>query len=598
MKNQNSEKNIIKYSTWQLIKDIGYYLKPYRWKFTVASFLRLISDLAGLYPAFALAAIVTFLSGYTRGGALNYFWRIIIIWTLAVVVRSAARQTAKYLGYQVSERVALDSQLRTIKQLFLIDTAWHEKENSGNKLKRIQKGSYGLDRILRMWINNFIEIGVNFIGMIFILGRVDKTVGILTGAFLAVYFGVSFSMLRKASKASQLVDIKEEEIMGIIFQAMNNIRSVKVLALAEKIGAIIIKEATDLFKKIKYRIFCFQTRTAALDTVITVFRAGIIVTIVLGIVNGRYELGFLILFNGYFNSIIQSVSELADTTQELIVYKYGIARMQATMAVPVVIEDETGKKDFPEKWKKISVKNLTFSYGRQEVISRMSFEIKRGERIGIVGLSGAGKSTLMKLLLKENENYQGEILIDNLPLREIKKKSYLNRVGVVLQDTEVFNFKLRENITITGPEEPGWEEGSAENEARLNEAVKIANVDDYLPRLPEGLNTFIGEKGVRLSGGEKQRLGIARAVYKKPEFLFLDEATSHLDLESEEKIRESLHRFFKKVTALVIAHRLTTIKEMDKILVIEKGKVAESGSYDELYAKKGRFYELWNKQRL
>ncbi|MFA6106328.1 MAG: ABC transporter ATP-binding protein [Patescibacteria group bacterium] len=592
------ENYIIKYSTWQLLKDIGGYLKPYRWKFTAASFLRLISDLAGLYPAYALAAIVTFLSGYSRGGSLSYFWRIIIIWTLAVVIRSLSRQTAKYIGYQVSERVALDAQLKTIKQLFLIDIAWHDKENSGNKLKRIQKGSYGLDRILRMWINNFIEIGVNFIGMVFILGKVDQTVGILTGAFLAVYFGVSFSMLRKASKASQLVDIKEEEIMGVIFQAMNNIRSVKVLALAGKIGAIIIKEAGELFKKIKYRIFCFQTRTVVLDSVITVFRVGIIVTIVLGIVNGRYELGFLILFNGYFNSIIQSVSELADTTQELIVYKYGIARMQATLAVPVVIEDEAGKKDFPVKWKKISVKNLTFSYGKQEVISGMSFEIKRGERIGIVGLSGAGKSTLMKLLLKENENYQGEILIDSLPLREIKKKSYLDRVGVVLQDTEVFNFTLRENITITGLEETeDMGGGNAESE-KLNDAIKIANVDDYLPRLPKGLDTFIGEKGVRLSGGERQRLGIARAVYKKPELLFLDEATSHLDLESEGKIRESLHRFFKKVTALVIAHRLTTIREMDKILVIEGGRVVEMGSYAELYGKKGRFYELWNKQKL
>jgi len=598
MKNQNDEKNIIKYSTWQLLKDIGGYLRPYRWKFTAASFLRLSSDLAGLYPAYALASIVTFLSHYVLGASLRYLWIIFILWMAAEIWKNAGRQLAKYFGYQVSERVSLDAQLLTIKRLFLIDTAWHEKENTGNKLKRAQKGGYGLDRILRMWIGNYIEIGVNFAGMIFILGRVEKIVGLILAAYLVIYFSLAFTLLKKASKASQMVDVSEEEMAGLMFQALNNIRSVKVLAIAERIIALIKNGMAEIYKRIRYRIFCFQNQNAALNAVAAIFRLGVLAFIVIGIINGQYEVGFLILFNGYFNGITTSLNELAETSQDLIINKYSIARMQATLAVPVVIEDEAGKKDFPVKWKKISVKNLTFSYGKQEVISGMSFEIKRGERIGIVGLSGAGKSTLMKLLLKENENYQGEILIDSLPLREIKKKSYLDRVGVVLQDTEVFNFTLRENIAITGPEEPeDAGDGSAESE-KLDDAVKIANVDDYLPRLPHGLDTFIGEKGIRLSGGERQRLGIARAVYKKPELLFLDEATSHLDLESEGKIRESLHRFFKKVTALVIAHRLTTIKEMDKILVIEKGRVAESGSYGELYKKKGRFYELWNKQRL
>jgi subfamily B ATP-binding cassette protein MsbA len=196
---------------------------------------------------------------------------------------------------------------------------------------------------------------------------------------------------------------------------------------------------------------------------------------------------------------------------------------------------------------------------------------------------------LLKLLLKENENYEGEILFDNLSLKKIKKKSYLRHAGVVLQDTEVFNFTLRDNITIASPKNRKKED--------LVNALEIAHVDDFAHKLPRGLDTFIGEKGIKLSGGERQRLGIARAVYKQPELLFLDEATSHLDLESEEKIKDSLHRVFQKVTAVVIAHRLTTIREMDKILVIEKGKIIESGSFDELYTSKGRLYELWEKQK-
>ncbi len=160
---------------------------------------------------------------------------------------------------------------------------------------------------------------------------------------------------------------------------------------------------------------------------------------------------------------------------------------------------------------------------------------------------------------------------------------------MVLQETEVFNFTLKENIVLaTGQDKP----------QDLANALEVAHVDDFLFKLPQGVDSLIGEKGVKLSGGEKQRLGLARAVYKNPQLLFLDEATSHLDLESEQKIQDSLHHVFQSVTAVVIAHRLTTVKEMDTIVVIEKGKLIESGSFNELYKKQGRFFELWEKQKL
>ena len=162
---------------------------------------------------------------------------------------------------------------------------------------------------------------------------------------------------------------------------------------------------------------------------------------------------------------------------------------------------------------------------------------------------------------------------------------------MVLQDTEVFNFSLRDNITITNARRKT-------NDALLKKALKIAHLSELVGKLPQGLETIIGEKGVKLSGGERQRLGIARAIFKEPQILLLDEATSHLDLESEEKIHDSLHKFFENVTAIVIAHRLTTIKEMDNILVLESGKIIESGNFEKLTAERGRFFELWEKQKL
>ncbi|MFH0891668.1 MAG: ABC transporter ATP-binding protein [Candidatus Falkowbacteria bacterium] len=588
MKSADSE--IIKYSNWSLIKDLYFYVKPQRGRFILASLLRLTGDIVNLYPAIALASIVTFFSEYSAGSSLRDFWFFFALWALASFWRNIAVHGAKYLAFQVSEKSSLNAQLRAIKRLFSLDMAWHEKENAGNKLKKIQRGGMGIDHILRMWINNCIEIAVNFIGIIVILSRNDKFVSSAILFFLVSYFTISFFSLRKVSAIVQEVNAREEEMSGLVFQAINNVRSVKVAGIGGKLYEMIAGQAEEVFAWTKKRILNFQVRGTALNVWAATFRLGTLAFIAYGIYQGRSELGFFILFNSYFQRILESVGELSDVTQDLIVNKHSIARLQSIINEPVRIENEEGKADFPQNWKKISIKNLSFAYGKNPVLKNISLEIKRGERIGIVGLSGAGKSTLFKLLLKENESFAGDITVDGLSLKKIKKDSYLDRVGVVLQETEVFNFTLRENITIA------CNRDLDENE--LSRTLDIAHVSDFVSKLPLGINTFIGEKGVKLSGGEKQRLGIARCIYKQPDLLFLDEATSHLDLESEEKIKDSLHSFFKKVTAIVIAHRLTTIQEMDRILVIEKGELIESGSFLELCDRRGRFYELWEKQKL
>jgi ABC-type multidrug transport system fused ATPase/permease subunit len=312
--------------------------------------------------------------------------------------------------------------------------------------------------------------------------------------------------------------------------------------------------------------------------------------IVYGISQGNYSVGFLILFYGYFGNILQSIGELAEITQDYIVAKLAVGRMMDLLHEPVTIDREDEKLPFPEDWEKIIFKNISFLYGENAVLENVSFSIKRGERIGVVGLSGAGKSTLFKLLLKEHEDYTGEILIDDTPLRAISKSSYFVHAAPVLQDTEVFNFSLRNNITLAN-------ENEASNEELFERALRVSHVADFVPKLPKGVETLIGEKGVKLSGGERQRVGIARAVFKNPQILLLDEATSHLDVESEEKIRTSLHEFFQSVTAIVIAHRLTTIRGMDRILVLENGHIIEDGTFEELIKKQGRFFELWEKQK-
>lgn len=579
------------YGNVQLIRDLYRFVKPYQLRYALATVIRLTGDLMWLYPAYALAQIITFLSHYSVGQPLDTLWWHIGTAGLAYTGNIICRQVAKYIGYQIAEQSALDAQLQTLKHLFRLDLAWHEKENSGNKLKRMQKGSEGIDQILRMWVTNFIEIGVNFVGITLILAQFDRLIALAFICYILLYYVISLLFTKRASLMAHRVNVGHEDLHGLTFEAVNNIRSVKVLGMGSSLVQRVNEQIIAISKNVRKRIFWFQGRYLVLDIYRVLFFIGMVSFIAWSIVNGHHEVGFLFLFIDYFDKIAENIDELAMGTLDFIVAKFGVSRMRDILEEPVRIDTEKGKQDFPKQWNAITVENLSFSYDKgKPVLQDISFTIKKGEKIGIVGISGAGKSTLFKLLLKEHEHYDGMVKIGSVPLTDIRRSDFFGHAAVVLQDTEVFSFSLRDNITLGNPSE-------ADENALLEETIKTAHVHDFLQKLPEGMNTLIGEKGIKLSGGEKQRVGIARAIFKQPDILFLDEATSHLDMESEEKIQDSLHQFFQEVTAIVIAHRLSTIKEMDRIIVFEDGRIIEQGSFEELHEQHGRFRELWEKQK-
>lgn len=579
------------YSMRHLISDIWSYVRAYKKDFWLATFCRVVADLAWLYPPYAFAVIVNFFTNYTTGISLAPLYTAFSLTIIAIIIRYSGMYTAKSMMFRISEKTALDAQLKSIKHLILLDISWHEKESAGSKFKRIERGASSIDRILKIWINNIIEIAINLVGIILIILKFDFNMGIAVSIFLITYYFLAHFYRKRAVIASDIVNAKEEHRSGILFESINNIRSVKVMSMANKILDTLSTNAIDLFETIKERIYWFQFGNSLRNFYAHIFRIGAMIFIVYGIIEGKYEIGFLILFTGYFSTVWQSMGEFTDVSEDFAIAKNAISRMQTILNTPITIDDENGKINFPNSWEKISVKNVSFSYQDKLVLDDVSFEVKRGEKVGIVGLSGAGKSTLFKLLLKEHESYKGEIIFDDVFLKNISKKDYFNYLAVVLQDTELFNASLRENITITNQKEE-------KNEKLLENSIEIAHVRDFMEKLPDGMESVIGEKGIKLSGGEKQRVGIARAIFKNPQIFLLDEATSHLDIESEEKIQDSLHKFFKNVTAIVIAHRLTTIKEMDRIIVIENGKILETGSFADLYEAKGRFFELWEKQKL
>lgn len=579
----------MEYSFFELFNFYKKFFVGYRLRIYAASLIRAISAVLYLYSAYAVSQIVTLLIKIHEPGTLIDIFLILITWGLISQIRYLCIYWSKMLFFNVSEKVGLAIQNNAVEYISKIDIAWHERENTGNKTKRISRGASAIRTAGRVWIINLIDIFIGFFGIIFIISRFDRLLSFFVILYLCIYFFMSTYFKKKYVAANQAKNIIEEQYNGIIHEIVANIRSLKVLDMRKGLLRETYALTKVLLEKIHTGLKWYHFQILARVTAENIGRLSLYAFVVYGIFDGHYELGFFVLFSNYMGNITSSITDLTNITQDLAIARNDANRLLEFFKTPITIDNEKDKVSFPADWKSIHVKDISFTYGNQNALSGINLSIKRGEKIGIVGLSGAGKSTLFKILLKEYEATTGDVYIDSTPLKSIKKSDYLKHTTAVLQETEVFNMTLKKNIIISNL--------SAEHsEDTFKRSIETSHVQDFLHKLPQGVDTVIGEKGVKLSGGERQRVGIARAIFKDPQILLLDEATSHLDVESEQKIQDSLHQFFKGITAIVIAHRLSTIKEMDRIIVIENGTIIEQGTFNELHAKDARFREFWDKQ--
>lgn len=585
----NQESN---YSFLQLIKDLSQLIKPYKTKFWTGVFFRLTSDLARLYPAYALSQIVQILTRQDANTTSDLIF-IFIYWGISAIYFSVMHDFSKFLGYQVAENSALDLYKKTLAHVFKLDLSWQEIENSGNKMKRIDRGRDGVNEIIRRIFDIIIEVIVNITVISFIFFGLEKTISVALLLFTTSYYLLGTYLLKRSIRQEKIVNTMSEDLGGITFEGLNNIQTIKSLSIDQGIMDTVSGQTKSLVAEIKKRILLFRSGSGILNLYEHLFEFGIICFISYGIIQGRYEISLLILFIGLFQKVGDSANELTDVTQQIAIAKIWISRAMDILNTKPVIENPAAKGEllYPPEWKQLRIDNVYFKYKKRDALKKISLTINRGESIGIVGLSGAGKSTLFKLLLDLYEDYEGNIYLDKTPFKKMNRQSYIDRTAVVLQDTELFNLSLKDNITIAGVK-------NQSNTVSVNDAIKMSHLTDVVSNLAQGLDTLVGEKGVKLSGGQRQRVGIARALFRQPDILLLDEATSHLDAYSERQIQEALAENLHKFTTIIIAHRLSTIKEVDKIVVLEKGAVSESGTFEELLRANGAFSKMWKEQKI
>ncbi|MDD7913127.1 ABC transporter ATP-binding protein [Polaribacter ponticola] len=378
------------------------------------------------------------------------------------------------------------------------------------------------------------------------------------------------------------------EVKGRLTETLAGVRVIKAFNAEDQENKTFEKGVDKLFQNVKKSL-----TATALMTSSSTFLIGVATTGIMGIggyymMNDSMTSGEFLFFTLILGFMIAPIVQMSNIGSQLTEALAGLDRTEELMNMEA--EEDNAERTIQLKEVKGDIKfeNVSFSYDEgKEVINDISFDVPKGTVTALVGSSGSGKSTIAGLSATFLNPKSGLITIDNQDVSKIKLNSYRKNLGVVLQDEFLFEGTIRENILFPRPNA---------TEKELQYAVKAAYVNEFTDRFDDGLDTLIGERGVKLSGGQRQRLAIARAILANPKIIILDEATSSLDTESEALIQKSLSELMKERTTIVIAHRLSTIKQADQILVIEAGNIAERGTHDELIAAKGRYYDLYTYQ--
>ncbi len=564
------------FSFIDLPRAIWFFLGPERWTFLFFSGVLLSVFCYVMVPPYLAGMAANFLIDYakagdaSRGSATPLFWYAGLLGSSYAVV-SLIRLSSKRMMGRMSLNARYRAKVSGFERLLDSSLAWHHQESTGNKAQRLLTGA----EAVREWTDNVLIDTLNTTAVFLCSVVACLLLSPLFILFFAYYLGglvaTEYYFDRRIDRLSDQINQSIENASGGFVESASNILSVKALGATQSMTSN-LAQREELSRRLSYE----RLRLANTKWMFYQIHNGMAWCVyLLGVgfmaIQGKLSPGFFLTYATYFDKLRITATEFTDRFQSMIERKSNLGRM-----MPIFWTDnrlQTGDRPFPSSWQSIRFQDAVFRYDQKPAVGPVSFEVKRGEIVGIAGPSGSGKSTVIKLLLGLYHLEQGELQIGGVPIDEIRHEVLVANMAVVLQETELFNFSLRENITM-------MREVSA---ALLGRSCEIACLDEVISRLPDGLDTMIGERGYSLSGGERQRVGIARALCRNSSILLLDEATSALDSATEQTVMERLiAEHDGSRTMFIVAHRISTLKDADRIVVFDQGRLVEQGRFDEL----------------
>ncbi len=571
------------------------FVKPYKW--------RIIATILVGILKFGIPMLIPLLIKYViddiiNNGAISVeekFARLGIALGIAVfifvIVRPPIEFLRQYLAQWTSNKILYDIRKRLYNHLQALSARFYANNQAGQVISRVindveQTKDFILTGLMNIWldcITIIIALSIMFVldVKLTLAAIIVFPVYILTVYF---FFGRLRNLTRKRSQALA-------EVQGFLHERVQGMSVIKSFAIEDNEAVNFDKHNSNFlqraFTHTRWNAYSF----AAINTVTDL---GPLIVIGFGAVlaiNGSITVGTLAAFVGYLEQLFGPLRRLVSSFTTLTQSFASMDRVFQLMDESYDIKNKKGALPLEIQEGRIEINNVSFRYNADEstILNHINLDIEQGQTVAFVGMSGGGKSTLINLIPRFYDVTDGEIKIDGTNIKSYLTGSLRHQIGLVQQDNVLFSDTIKENILLGRPDATDEE---------VIAAAKMANAHDFIMELTDGYDTEVGERGVKLSGGQKQRISIARIFLNNPPIIILDEATSALDLESESIIQDALNILSKDRTTLIVAHRLSTITHADKIVVIENGEIVESGTHQELLAKKGAYEHLYSIQNL
>ncbi len=569
----------------KVMPEVWKLVKPRIWLIAGSFLLMLVNRLC----SFVLPVSAKYLiNNVMYGGQMGKLPLIIGCVAAATFLQGVSSYSLTQLLSTEGQRLISDLRKQVQQHIGRLPVAFYDENRTGTLVARIMTDVEGVRNLVGTGLLDFAGGILTAVIAFAILIKINPRMTLLTFVILLV-FGLilqrAFKTIRPIFRERAKINA---EVTGRLTESLGGVRVVKGYHAEESEANVFAKGVTRLLENVISSLTAQSLMTLSSTMVLGVVGGLIMYLGAHEHVAGRLSVGDYVEYTMLLAFMIAPIVQLVSIGTQLTEALAGLDRTTEIMNEMQEDSEPRRKVALPEIKGDVAFDNVFFEYEKDKpVLHGISFDSKPGTVTALVGSSGSGKSTIISLICGFHTATGGAILVDGVDLATIRLSSYREQLGVVLQETFLFDGTIRENVLFSRP--------SATHE-QLMQACRIARVDEFAERFPEAYETIVGERGVKLSGGQRQRISIARAILADPRILILDEATSSLDSESEAMIQNGLNFLMQGRTTFVIAHRLSTIRKADQILVIEQGKILERGTHDELYKLGGRYYDLYTRQ--